>query len=150
MAHQYIFQMQRLTKAYGPEKPILNDVTLAFYRRYTTMDVIHERVDDTTGLRTAWLANPGDTTDSGDTLGIQGATFVIVLICGYLLAPLFPATGPRKFALSAELYNTWQWCAMAPRSSHRAAVLCWGRSTFPSTMPTMPRSSCRPTAPAPT
>jgi sulfate-transporting ATPase len=31
MAHQYIFQMQRLTKAYGPEKPILNDVTLAFY-----------------------------------------------------------------------------------------------------------------------
>ncbi|HEV7493607.1 ATP-binding cassette domain-containing protein, partial [Baekduia sp.] len=31
MAPQYIFQMQRLTKAYGPEKPILNDVTLAFY-----------------------------------------------------------------------------------------------------------------------
>jgi ATP-binding cassette ChvD family protein len=31
MAPQYIFQMQRLTKAFGPEKPILNDVTLAFY-----------------------------------------------------------------------------------------------------------------------
>src|SRR4051795_1156402 len=31
MARQYIFQMQRLTKAYGPEKPILNEVTLAFY-----------------------------------------------------------------------------------------------------------------------
>src|SRR4051794_3946994 len=31
MAHQYIFQMQRLTKAYGPDKTVLNDVTLAFY-----------------------------------------------------------------------------------------------------------------------
>ncbi|WP_445152764.1 energy-dependent translational throttle protein EttA [Baekduia sp. Peel2402] len=31
MAPQYVFQMQRLTKAYGPEKPILNEVTLAFY-----------------------------------------------------------------------------------------------------------------------
>ena len=60
------------------------DVTLDFYRRYTTMEVIHERVDDTTGLRTAWLANPGDTTSTGDELGIQGATFVIVLICGSL------------------------------------------------------------------
>ncbi|HEX5924139.1 MAG TPA: energy-dependent translational throttle protein EttA [Baekduia sp.] len=30
MAPQYIFQMQRLTKAYGPEKPILNDVSLSF------------------------------------------------------------------------------------------------------------------------
>src|SRR3954467_15402447 len=31
MAPQYVFQMKRLTKAYGPEKPILNEVTLAFY-----------------------------------------------------------------------------------------------------------------------
>jgi ATP-binding cassette ChvD family protein len=31
MAPQYIFQMQRLTKAYGPEKPILNEVSLSFY-----------------------------------------------------------------------------------------------------------------------
>jgi len=31
MAPQYIFQMQRLTKVYGPEKPVLKDVTLAFY-----------------------------------------------------------------------------------------------------------------------
>ncbi|MDX6714375.1 MAG: energy-dependent translational throttle protein EttA, partial [Baekduia sp.] len=30
MAPQYIFQMQRLTKAYGPEKPILNEVSLSF------------------------------------------------------------------------------------------------------------------------
>ncbi len=31
MAHQYIFQMQRLTKAFPPDKTVLNDVTLAFY-----------------------------------------------------------------------------------------------------------------------
>jgi sulfate-transporting ATPase len=31
MAHQYIFQMQRLTKSFPPDKTVLNDVTLAFY-----------------------------------------------------------------------------------------------------------------------
>src|SRR6059058_791378 len=31
MAHQYIFQMQRLTKAFPPDKTVLNEVTLAFY-----------------------------------------------------------------------------------------------------------------------
>src|SRR4051812_47208124 len=31
MAHQYIFQMHRLTKAYPPDKTVLKDVTLAFY-----------------------------------------------------------------------------------------------------------------------
>ena len=31
MAPQYIFQMQRLTKKHGPEKVILNDVSLSFY-----------------------------------------------------------------------------------------------------------------------
>ncbi len=31
MAHQYIFQMQRLTKAFPPDKTVLSDVTLAFY-----------------------------------------------------------------------------------------------------------------------
>lgn len=60
------------------------DATLDFYRRYTTLDVIHERHDDETGLRTAWLANPGDKTSGGDELGVQAATFVIVLICGSL------------------------------------------------------------------
>jgi ATP-binding cassette ChvD family protein len=30
MAHQYIFQMQRLTKAYPPDKTVLKDITLAF------------------------------------------------------------------------------------------------------------------------
>jgi sulfate-transporting ATPase len=30
MAHQYIFQMHRLTKAYPPDKTVLKDVTLAF------------------------------------------------------------------------------------------------------------------------
>src|SRR3954471_6782847 len=30
MAHQYIFQMHRLTKAYPPDKTVLNEVTLAF------------------------------------------------------------------------------------------------------------------------
>ena len=60
------------------------EATLAFYRRYTTLEVIHERQDDETGLRTAWLANPGDRTNAGDDLGIQAARFVIVLICGSL------------------------------------------------------------------
>lgn len=60
------------------------DATLAFYRRYTTLDVIHERYDEETGLRTAWLANHGDMTEKGDELGIQAARFVIVLICGSL------------------------------------------------------------------
>jgi ATP-binding cassette ChvD family protein len=31
MAPQYVFQMHRLTKAFGPEKPILNEVSLSFY-----------------------------------------------------------------------------------------------------------------------
>jgi len=31
MAPQYIFQMQRLTKKHGPEKVVLNDVSLSFY-----------------------------------------------------------------------------------------------------------------------
>jgi lactoylglutathione lyase len=41
------------------------------------MEVIHERTDAETGLRTAWLANAEDRTE-------QAATFVIVLICGSL------------------------------------------------------------------
>lgn len=60
------------------------DATLGFYRKYTTLDVIHERTDPETNLRTAWLANPGDITAAGDELGIQAARFVIVLICGSL------------------------------------------------------------------
>src|SRR3954452_21152960 len=31
MAHQYIFTMHRLTKAFPPDKTVLNDVTLAFF-----------------------------------------------------------------------------------------------------------------------
>src|SRR4051794_40590408 len=31
MAHQYIFQMHRLSKVYPPDKTVLNEVTLAFY-----------------------------------------------------------------------------------------------------------------------
>src|ERR1700710_2533628 len=31
MPPQYVFEMQRLRKPYGREKPILNEVTLAFY-----------------------------------------------------------------------------------------------------------------------
>jgi ATP-binding cassette ChvD family protein len=31
MAHQYIFQMHRLTKAFPPDKTVLKDITLAFY-----------------------------------------------------------------------------------------------------------------------
>jgi lactoylglutathione lyase len=60
------------------------DKTLAFYRRYTTLEVIHERVDDETHMRTAWLANPGDKTSTGAEAGIQAARFVIVLMSGAL------------------------------------------------------------------
>jgi lactoylglutathione lyase len=53
------------------------DDHLAFYAKYTTMEVIHERVDDETGLRTVWIANSEDKTDAA-------ARFVIVLIEGKL------------------------------------------------------------------
>lgn len=53
------------------------DAHLAFYEKYTTMETIHERVDDDTGLRTAWLANSEDKTE-------EAARFVIVLIEGKL------------------------------------------------------------------
>ncbi|TMK54368.1 MAG: VOC family protein [Actinobacteria bacterium] len=53
------------------------DETLAFWNRYTTLEKIHERYEEETGLRTAWLANSQDkTTDA--------ARFVLVLICGSL------------------------------------------------------------------
>src|SRR5580765_6546096 len=54
------------------------DATLAFYTKYTTLANIHERHDDETGLRTAWLANERDVNSEGT------ARFVIVLICGKL------------------------------------------------------------------
>lgn len=58
--------------------PVRNmEATLAFYARYTSLVNIHERTDDTTGLRSVWLANERDITD-------EGARFVIVLICGAL------------------------------------------------------------------
>lgn len=53
------------------------DATLAFYEKYTTMQVIHRRQDDTTGLRSLWLANERDLTEAA-------ARFVIVLIEGSL------------------------------------------------------------------
>ena len=53
------------------------DAHLAFYDKYTSMQKIHERVDDDTGLRSAWLANERDITE-------QAARFVIVLIEGSL------------------------------------------------------------------
>jgi lactoylglutathione lyase len=54
------------------------DDTLAWYERYTTLRKIHERFDDETKMRTAWLANERD-------VGAEGtARFVIVLIEGKL------------------------------------------------------------------
>ena len=53
------------------------DATLAFYDKYTTMVNIHERTDPDSGLRSVWLANEADITDTA-------ARFVIVLICGKL------------------------------------------------------------------
>jgi catechol 2,3-dioxygenase-like lactoylglutathione lyase family enzyme len=53
------------------------DATLDFYRKYTTLELIHERTDPETGLRSVWLANSRDRTDAA-------ARFVLVLICGTL------------------------------------------------------------------
>jgi catechol 2,3-dioxygenase-like lactoylglutathione lyase family enzyme len=53
------------------------DATLDFYRKYTTLELIHERTDPETGLRSVWLANSRDRTDAA-------ALFVLVLICGSL------------------------------------------------------------------
>ncbi len=58
--------------------PVRNlDDMLAFYRKYTTLEMIHERYEEATGLRTAWLANTRDKTE-------EAARFVLVLICGSL------------------------------------------------------------------
>lgn len=62
--------------------PVRNlDTTLAFYARYTSLENIHERSDPDTGLRSVWLANPGDRTE-------QAARFVLVLIEGSLPAEI--------------------------------------------------------------
>jgi catechol 2,3-dioxygenase-like lactoylglutathione lyase family enzyme len=55
--------------------------TLAFYRKYTSLEQIHQRQDPDTGLRTVWLANSRDKTS-------DAATFVLVLICGTLPAQI--------------------------------------------------------------
>ena len=60
------------------------EATLAFYRRYTTMEVIHEREDAETKLRTAWLANAGDKHRRRRRARHPGRPFVIVLIAGSL------------------------------------------------------------------
>ena len=52
--------------------------TLAFYEKFTTLAVIHERYDEETEMRTAWLANERDRTTD------EAARFVIVLIEGKL------------------------------------------------------------------
>ncbi len=54
------------------------DRTLAFYQRYTTLALIHNRYDEETKMRTAWLGNERDRTTEGL------ARFVIVLIEGAL------------------------------------------------------------------
>lgn len=73
-----------MTQVQAPPTSLLTHIALPvrslpamldFYRRYTTMKVIHERVDPETGLQTAWLANERDITEAG-------ARFVIVLIEG--------------------------------------------------------------------
>jgi lactoylglutathione lyase len=53
------------------------DATLDFYRKFTTLELIHERTDPETGLRSVWLANSRDRTEAA-------ARFVLVLICGSL------------------------------------------------------------------
>jgi lactoylglutathione lyase len=53
------------------------DEVLAFYAKYTTLALIHERYEEATGLRSVWLANSRDKTEAA-------ARFVLVLICGSL------------------------------------------------------------------
>jgi catechol 2,3-dioxygenase-like lactoylglutathione lyase family enzyme len=53
------------------------DAHLAFWARYTRMEKIHERYDEDTHLRTAWLANSQDKTE-------KAARFVVVLMEGKL------------------------------------------------------------------
>ena len=53
------------------------DAHLAFWSKYTRMEKIHERYEEDTGLRTAWLANAEDKT-------AHAARFVVVLIEGKL------------------------------------------------------------------
>jgi len=60
------------------------DATLAFYAKYTTLEVIHRRTDPETHMSTAWLANAGDKTSADNEIGVQAARFVIVLMSGAL------------------------------------------------------------------
>jgi lactoylglutathione lyase len=53
------------------------DAHLAFWAKYTRMEKIHERYDEDTHLRTAWLANAEDKT-------AKAARFVVVLMEGKL------------------------------------------------------------------
>lgn len=53
------------------------DAHLTFFEKYTTMEKIHERYDEETHLRTAWIANKADKTTTS-------ARFVIVLMEGKL------------------------------------------------------------------
>ncbi len=58
--------------------PVSNlDATLAFYAKYTTMEKIHERFDEETHMRSAWIANTEDKTETS-------ARFVIVVMEGKL------------------------------------------------------------------
>ena len=58
--------------------PVSNlDATLAFYAKYTTMEKIHERFDEETHMRSAWIANSEDKTATS-------ARFVIVVMEGKL------------------------------------------------------------------
>jgi len=58
--------------------PVSNlDATLAFYAKYTTMEKIHERFDEETHMRSAWIANTEDKTTTS-------ARFVIVVMEGKL------------------------------------------------------------------
>jgi catechol 2,3-dioxygenase-like lactoylglutathione lyase family enzyme len=62
------------------------DATLESFRKYTTLELIHEREDPDTGLRSVWLANGRDKT-------ADAARFVLVLICGSLPSQI---TGDMK------------------------------------------------------
>lgn len=61
--------------------------TIEFFQKYTQLEKIHERFDDSTGTRSAWLSNPGDKTS-------VASRFVIVLVEGDIPTNLLGGVEP--------------------------------------------------------
>ncbi|MEV7010801.1 VOC family protein [Streptosporangium sp. NPDC051022] len=77
--------------------PVRNlDAQLEFYTKYTNMRVIHQRMDEQTKLRTAWIANERDLTE-------EAARFVIVLIEGSLPRQIVGETMEEQYTFLTSI-----------------------------------------------